>query len=74
MEKISGGRGQETNIARGKAECYIRLDITPECYFFPYCMSGGALTGLFIMPEGVECNGSEWQRIVVTCQLVGLHF
>ena len=34
MEKIARGRGRETNIARGTAECYIRLETTPECYFF----------------------------------------
>ena len=33
MEKIAQGHGRETNIARGKAECYIRLETTPECYF-----------------------------------------
>ena len=34
MEKIARGRGRETNIARGEAECYIRLETKPECYFF----------------------------------------
>ena len=34
MEKIPQGRSRETNIAQGKAECYIRLKNTPECYFF----------------------------------------
>ena len=33
MEKIARGGGQETNIAQGKAECYIRLKPKPECYF-----------------------------------------
>jgi len=32
--KIAQGRGQETNIARGEADCYIKLDTKPECYFF----------------------------------------
>ena len=34
MEKIARGRGQETNIARDIAECYIRPETTPECYYF----------------------------------------
>ena len=34
MEKIARGRGRETNIAQGEAECYIRLKTKPECYFF----------------------------------------
>ena len=34
MEKIAQGRGQETNIVQGKAKCYIRLETTPNCYFF----------------------------------------
>ena len=47
MEKIVRGHGRETNTARGEAECCIRFETMPECYFFPYCMSnGGALTGL----------------------------
>ena len=33
MEKIARGHSRETNIARGKAECYIRLETKPECYF-----------------------------------------
>ena len=46
--KIAQGRGRETNIARGIAECYIRLETTPEVLFFPYFYSqSGALTGLF---------------------------
>ena len=43
MEKIARGRSRETNIARGKAECYIRLS---RVLFFPYCSRGSALTGL----------------------------
>ena len=34
MEKIARGCGRETNIAQGVAECYIKLETTPECYFF----------------------------------------
>ena len=33
MEKIARGHGRETNTARGEAECYIRLETKPECYF-----------------------------------------
>ena len=29
--KIARGRGRETNIAQGEAECYIRLETMPEC-------------------------------------------
>ena len=32
MEKIARGRSRETNIARGKAGCYIRLGTKPKCY------------------------------------------
>ena len=34
MEKIARGRGRETNTARGEAECCIRFETMPECYFF----------------------------------------
>ena len=34
MEKIARGHGRETNIARGIAECYVKLETTPKCYFF----------------------------------------
>ena len=34
MEKIARGRGQEANIAQGKAECYISLETKPKCFFF----------------------------------------
>ena len=34
MEKIARGHGRETNIVRGDAECYIRLETKSECYFF----------------------------------------
>ena len=34
MEKIAQGCGQEANIVRGKAECYISLETKPECFFF----------------------------------------
>ena len=46
MEKITQGCSRETNIARGEAKCYIRLKTKPECYFFPYCTRGSALTDL----------------------------
>ena len=32
--KIARGCGQETNIARGVAECYIRLETTPKFNWF----------------------------------------
>ena len=49
MEKIAQERGQETNIARGTAKCYIRLKTMPKCYF-PYCTGiGSALTGLLYL-------------------------
>ena len=43
MGKIAQGGGGET---RGKVECCIRLEITPECYFLILHERGGALTGL----------------------------
>ena len=46
MEKIARGRGRETNIARGEAECYIWLETMPECYFYHIALAGSALTGL----------------------------
>ena len=46
MEKIARGRGREANIARGEAECYIRLETAPECYFFHITLAVSALTGL----------------------------
>ena len=38
--KIAHGRGRETNIARGEAECYIRLETKPKCYFFHIARAG----------------------------------
>ena len=47
MEKIARGRSRETNIARGKAECYIISLLTaPSCYFFHITLAVSALTGL----------------------------
>ena len=34
MEKIAQGRGRETNTAQGEAECCIRFETMPGCYFF----------------------------------------
>ena len=31
MENIAQGSGGEANIARGKAKCYISLEVTPKC-------------------------------------------
>ena len=34
MEIKARGHGQETNIARDEAECHIRLETMPECFYF----------------------------------------
>ena len=47
MEKIARGRGRETNIALGEAECYIRLETKSECYFFHIALALTVLAGLF---------------------------
>ena len=70
MEKIAQGRGQETNIARGKAECYIRLETTPECYFSilheRQCINWFIVLVLVVYYEdaSLKCNGnvslSDW--------------
>ena len=46
MEKIARGYDQETDIAQGKAECYIRLKTKSECYVF-----------ILSVLELVFCNG-----------------
>ena len=62
MEKIARGHGRETNIARGEAECYIRLETKPECYFFPYCTRGSALNWFIVLGWFIRtnCEGASW--------------
>ena len=47
MENKARGCGQETNIARGEAKCYIWIKTThPECFIYRNREQGNALTGL----------------------------
>ena len=63
---MARGRGQETNIARGEAKCYIRLETKPECFFsilhswqcFNWFI---ALAGLFEQIAKVLLGATEWQ-------------
>ena len=48
MEKIARGYDQETDIAQGKAECYIRLKTKSECYVF-ILYSQQCLNWFFVM-------------------------
>ena len=67
--KIARGCGQETNIAQGEAECYIRIEIMPEC-FFPLhkqqCFNWFIVLVFIVYYEGAspKCNGdgslSKW--------------
>ena len=70
MQHGARGHGRETNIARGKAECYIRLEIMLECYFSILhkwqCFNWFIVLVLVVYYEDVslKCNGngslSDW--------------
>ena len=74
MENRVRGRCQQTNIERGEAQCYIRLEIKPECYFsilhLQQCLNWFiVLAGLFEQIAKVLLGAIKWQVTQKVCGL-----
>ena len=74
MENRVQGRCQPTNIERGEAQCYIRLETKPECYFsilhLQQCFNWFiVLAGLFEQIAKVLLGAIKWQVTQKVCSL-----